>query len=137
MASLSSVGMMRMRMMSNLTDHAQRELDRIYTGGDDEMQTVSGIIKLLQVFSDMGHSGGSASVVIPWINELLQFHNLTPLTDDPKEWQGVWDHVYQSTRRGEAFSNDGGKTYYLLSERKKRNWRGKRTRKVMHRSIAA
>jgi hypothetical protein len=56
------------------------------------------------------------------INDLLQFKPLSALTDDPDEWvhheSDMWppDGVWQNKRHGEAFSHDGGKTYYLLSE---------------------
>lgn len=105
--------------MSNLVEHAKRELEII---GEDP-ETIAGYLKVIQAFADMGHSGGSAAVAIPVINELLQFNNLAPLTDDPKEWvhhnASVWGEeggVWQNCRNGEAFSHDGGKTYYLLSE---------------------
>lgn len=105
--------------MSNLVEHAKRELELI----GEEPETIEGYLNVIQAFANMGHSGGSASIAIPVIHELLQFKNLSELTDDPKEWihhspevfgeeQGVW----QSARNPEAFSNDGGKTYYLLSE---------------------
>ena len=104
---------------SNLVNHAKRELEII----GEEPEFVKGYLKLIQAFADMGHSGGSASVAIPVINELLQFKNLSPLTDNPDEWffhgPEMWDGengVWQNIRNGEAFSNDGGKTYYLLSE---------------------
>lgn len=100
---------------SNLVDHAKRELNLL----GEEPETVEGYIKVIRAFSDMGHSGGSASVAIPVINELLQFHNLRSLTDDPREWNQVEmgdEPCWQSNRRSEAFSYDGGKTYYLLSE---------------------
>lgn len=107
--------------MSNLVEHARRELKAL---GEDS-QTTEGLLKVVQAFADMGHSGGSASVAIPMIEKLLRFENLTPLTDDPEEWffhgSDVWGEepgVWQNTRNGEAFSKDGGKTYYLLSERK-------------------
>lgn len=103
---------------SNLVNHARRELQIL---GEDE-DTIEGYLRVIQAFADMGHSGGSAFIAIPTINELLQFKNLKPLTNDPTEWMfhdngtfppsGVW----QNTRNGEAFSHDGGKTYYLLSE---------------------
>lgn len=104
--------------MSNLVDHAKRELEIV---GEDP-ETISGFLRVVQAFADMGHSGGSASVAIPMLNELLQFKNLTPLTNDPEEWfyhdHTMWDGktgVWQNKRNGEAFSHDGGKTYYLLS----------------------
>jgi hypothetical protein len=102
--------------MSNLVEHARRELELI----GEEPETVNAYIKVIQAFDDMGHSGGSAFVAIPVIGDLLQLKNLKPLTNDPAEW---FDHseitgepFWQNIRNGEAFSYDGGKTYYLLSE---------------------
>lgn len=103
---------------SNLVNHARRELELL---GEDE-DTIIGYLNVIQAFSDMGHSGGSASIAIPVIHELLQFKNLRPLTNDPAEWyhhnaeMAGTDNCWQNIRNGEAFSNDGGKTYYLLSE---------------------
>lgn len=55
-----------------------------------------------------------------WLGRLLRFENLAPLTDDPGEWNNVSDmaghEMWQSRRCAEAFSSDGGKTYWLLSE---------------------
>ncbi len=104
--------------MSNLVDHARQELELI----GEEPETIEGYLKVIQAFADMGHSGGSAAVAIPTIKELLCFKNLSPLTDNPDEWfhheEGVWGEAgggWQNCRNPEAFSNDGGKTYYLLS----------------------
>jgi hypothetical protein len=105
--------------MSNLVEHARREL--ALCGNDDDFN--ESIIKAVEAFASYGHSGGSASVAIPMLNDLLQFKNLTPLTDDSSEWNIVDDDMqpdgvrcWQSNRNSEAFSTDGGKTYYLLSE---------------------
>lgn len=100
-----------------LVEHARRELSLV--GNDREFNEC--IIKAIEAFSSYGHSGGSASVAISMINDLLQFKNLTPLTDNVSEWNKISDTVsghpsWQSNRNSEAFSNDGGKTYYLLSE---------------------
>lgn len=104
---------------SNLMIHARRELELL----GEEPEIVDGYLKMIQIFVDMGHSGGSASIFIPTLNRLLWFKNLTPLTDDPDEWvhhtEEVWGEpggVWQNVRNGEAFSDDGGKTYTLLSE---------------------
>jgi len=104
---------------SNLVAHARYELQAI---GEDS-QTTEELLKVVQAFSDMGHSGGSAGVAIAMLNELLQFQNLSPLTDNPDEWlfhgADIWGAeggVWQNKRNGEAFSHDGGVTYYLLSE---------------------
>lgn len=107
--------------MSNLVEHARRELTAI---GYDE-DTMSGFINVVQAFAEMGHSGGSASIAIPTINELLQFKNLSPLTNDPEEWvhhtEEQWGEpggVWQNIRNGGAFSIDGGRTYTMLDDPK-------------------
>lgn len=116
---------------SNLVIHARRELSLL---GEDP-ETINGYLKIVAAFADMGHSGGSASVAIPTLAALLQYKNLKPLTDSPEEWVHVGDatpdspNVWQSSRNSEAFSNDGGKTYYLLSECNRRK------PKKMHDSI--
>lgn len=107
----------------SLVDHAKRELALL----DNDEDFNNAIIKSVEAFASYGHSGGSASYAIPLLNDLLQFKNISPLTDDPDEWTHIYDGdpmaappepgVWQSRRNSEAFSNDGGKTYYLLSER--------------------
>lgn len=105
--------------MSNLVEHARRELEII---GEDK-ETTKGLLKVIKAFSDMGHSGGSAAVCIPRITALLNYENLTPLTDDPEEWMEISSYLladtskslHQSIRNPAAFSEDGGKHYYLVS----------------------
>ena len=103
--------------MSNLVDHARYELELI----GEEPETITGLLKVLQAFADMGHSGMSATITIQMLDQLFQFKNLTPLTDNPDGWVqhaedlgGMW----QSTRDYEAFSTDGGKTYEILSDKR-------------------
>jgi hypothetical protein len=101
----------------SLVEHARRELELI----GEEPETVDWYCRVIAEFASAGHSGGSASVAIPTLHELLQFHALSPLTDDPTEWldrsemSGV--PLWQSIRDSTAFSEDGGKSYYLLAER--------------------
>ncbi|THA29226.1 hypothetical protein E6R18_25305 [Streptomyces sp. A1277] len=104
---------------SNLVAHARRELIIL----EEDRDTIRGLCKVVQAFADMGHSGGSAPHAIAYLERLLRFQPLTDLTDDPAEWldrhaEGRLNPVplWQSTRNSEAFSTDGGKTYYLLSE---------------------
>lgn len=98
---------------SNLIKHAKRELALI----DEEEWIVQGYLDMIEIFSKMGHSGGSASVFIPTLTRLLEFKNLSMLTDDPDDWIEVGPSMWQCRRNSEAFSEDGGKTYTLLSER--------------------
>jgi hypothetical protein len=108
--------------MSELVRHARHELELI----GEESETIEGYCRVIQAFADMGHSGGSASAMIPTLNALLQFKNLRPITNDPREWihisGEIWggkesEGIWQSNRNPEIFSTDTGKTHYILSER--------------------
>lgn len=117
--------------MSNLVEHARVELIRI----GEEPETIEGYLKVIQAFADMGHSGGSASVAVPVIIKLLQWKPLGKITNDPDEWifhnkntYGASEDLWQNKRNPAAFSNDAGKTYWLVDEVKKRSF-GKSKRK--------
>lgn len=106
--------------MSNLVEHARVELTRL----GEEPEIIEQYLRIIQAFADMGHSGYSAEVATLTLNNLLQFKNLMPLTNDPSEWEyhgpkisGHEGGLWQSKRNSEAFSENGGKTFYLLSER--------------------
>lgn len=102
--------------MSNLVDHARRELTRL----GEERDVIDWYCRVVAEFASFGHSGGSAMATIPVLHDLLQFRALTPLTDAPAEWEDRTAMssapLWQSTRNPEAFSEDGGKTYWLVSE---------------------
>lgn len=105
--------------MSNLERHARRELELI----GEERSTIDWYCRVVHEYSKFGHSGGSAAVTASVLDRLLRFQNLSELTDNPNEWmhisEDVWGQpggIWQNIRNSEAFSNDGGKTYYLLSE---------------------
>ena len=130
---------------SNLVAHARRELEivnsRAQPGDEYTQSDIDGFIKVIQAFADMGHSGGSAPYAIGIISDLLQFKPLAPLTDHPDEWHfhgeeqwGEKGGVWQNRRHGEAFSHDGGKSYYLLSEIQKGATADGRQR-IMHHSM--
>jgi hypothetical protein len=110
--------------MSNLTDHARTELTRIGMvddGTDDINATMTRhLLDMVAQFAEAGHSGASAEYARDLLHSLLAFKPLGPLTDDPAEWLNVSDmsgfEMWQNRRSSEAFSDDGGKTYWLLSE---------------------
>lgn len=104
-----------LEVRSPLVEHAKRELALINPDEEDDGWKES-IVKAIQGFCSYGHSGGSAAVAIQAIHDLLQQKNLTPLTDNPNDWIQCGPGVWQCRRNGEAFSHDGGKSYYLLSE---------------------
>lgn len=103
---------------SNLVKHARKELSLI----NEEPDIVTMYMRIVEAFSSYGHSGGSAAACIDVINKLLRFQPLTPLTNDPNEWMEVSeafggdDGMWQSLRDSEAFSDDGGQSYWLLRD---------------------
>lgn len=97
---------------SNLVLHARREIDLIGLPEKDRKL----LLDMVERFAQYGHSGGSAQWFIVTLTRLLQFENLMALTDNPNEWVQVAEDTWQCVRNPEAFSLDGGKTYYLLSE---------------------
>jgi hypothetical protein len=115
--------------MSNLVKHAETELMLI---GEDP-ETIKGLLKVVRAFASMGHSGGSASVAAVQLARLLAFENLAPLTDNPREWMlhepEMWSPPFwQNIRNSAAFSNDGGRTYWLVSDPVRKWPRRKRKR---------
>jgi hypothetical protein len=112
--------------MSNLEEHAERELRR--AGLFDEDADYGGklapaIMELIRIFAAEGHSGMSAAWSIQLFTRLASFKALTPLTDDSAEWFDVSDFggpsgkpMWQNIRQSSCFSEDGGKTYYDIDE---------------------
>jgi hypothetical protein len=105
------------------------------------------VMKLIEAFSGEGHSGYSAHLAASIFRDLSDWKPLTPLTDSPDEWNHIEEAMagrpdcWQSARRPDAFSNDRGKTYYLLDEkqawwRRALRWVRIDSRKT-HRSMAA
>lgn len=114
---------------SQLITHARRELQR--AGLFDEDSDYGGmlgtsVMKLIEAFDGEGRSGYSAMMAISLFRRLAQFQNLTPLTTDPEEWMNVSDmsgsEMWQSVRRSDAFSTDGGKTHYLLDDNPRKTY---------------
>jgi len=103
----------------DLLSHARTELASM----GEEPEIIEWYIGVLEKFVDLEHSGASLEITSNVLFRLMQFKNLTPLTNDPDEWLDVSaytkekDPVWQSKRNMEAFSHDGGETYYILSEK--------------------
>lgn len=128
--------------MSNLIKHANREFDllgyptltreQIRSKDTDLTQAWDAAIRkaaleIITMFAKQGHSGGSASTIIQITHQLMQYKPLSPLTNDPNEWHQIDNSMlinnepdtWQSIRNPEAFSLDGGKTFYILSQKRK------------------
>ena len=112
------------RVNEGLVDHAKREIALAGLSDSDcdyDGMIGQAVLELMETFAAQGHSGFSAQWVLDVFERLANWKALTELTNDPDEWNDVsemaaQDVMFQSCRNPEAFSHDGGKTYYLLSE---------------------
>lgn len=105
--------MVKVNLESNLVAHARRELELLGCDPED----IGYMIKIVQAFADVSPSGGQSAWMIGVLLKLLCYENLTDLTNDPSEWTEIEPNlIWQSCRRADAFSHDGGKHYYLLSQ---------------------
>lgn len=122
------------KSQSNIRDHAERELELLVNqpsateGPDDvmdeyEARVHQGVMELLEVFINQHHSGMSAQWTLALFRDLANFKALTPLTDNPAEWNEVGEGTWQSTRQSSCFSRDGGATHYDINE--KPSWWGR------------
>jgi hypothetical protein len=105
----------------SMVEYAESELRR--AGMFDEDADYGGelgscILETIKTFSKYGHSGGSAMISVEILNRLLRWRPLTPITSDPEEWTDRTEMsgrpMWQSKRRPDAFSEDGGQTWYYL-----------------------
>ena len=105
---------------SPLVAHARRELT--LAGLLDKDSDYGGMLgeaalQIVETFATQGHSGMSAFATVDIAQRLMSYEPLTPLTNDPAEWNHIADDMagrpdlWQSARKPDAFSNDGGLTY--------------------------
>ena len=109
--------------MSNLRNHALTEFKAagwMDENGvfEDEMQGMicEHVLKLIEMFSDEGHSGSTAPYTINMFKKLAMFKPLTPLTGKDDEWikhdYGV-EPKYQNKRLSSVFKDADGNAYNI------------------------
>lgn len=92
-----------------LTMHVRREIAMV-----DESAALD-CANVARVFALAGHSGGSAPIVIPWIQKALSWEPIAPLTGDEDEWCDVSEIMgracWQNKRFGRVFKEADGSAY--------------------------
>ena len=96
--------------MSNLVDHARRELE-LYGAFDEERDFYGGltgkaVLELVEVFAKQGHSGMSANIVRQLFNTVADYKPLGPLTGGDDEWNEIGSGVLQNNRCGRVFKEN-------------------------------
>jgi hypothetical protein len=105
------MGREKKTMTSPLDEHVERELALL----DLPEQTKVNMRIILSLYSAYGYFGRTEHEVPEKIMSLVKFKNLSPLTDDPEEWEQMQAGLWKNKRNGRAFSQNGGKTFYYLS----------------------
>jgi hypothetical protein len=113
--------------MSNLIKHAEAEFKAagwVDENGkfNDEMQEMicKHVLKLIEIFSEEGHSGSTAPYAINMFKRLANFKPIAPLTGEDWEWHDVSEYsgrttyqnrrcssVFKDGKDGEAYNIDG------------------------------
>lgn len=103
--------------MSNLVEHARRELELLGQTDEDPAFAASLVAAVAAFASYDGHSGGSASAAADMLSRLLRYEPLTPVTSDPDEWEDRSEisgtPLWQNRRDSRTFSTDGGATWHI------------------------
>lgn len=105
--------------MSNLRKHAMDEfrasgwVDENGKWTDDMQEDICNhVLKLLEVFSDEGHSGSTAPYTVDLFKKLAMFEPLVPLTGEDWEWVDVSGPsgytLWQNKRCGHVFKDENG-----------------------------
>jgi hypothetical protein len=105
--------------MSNLEFHARNEFRAAgWTDENgnfkDEMQEAicNDVLKLIEVFSEQGHSGTSATYAISLFKTLASFKPIVPLTGEDWEWGDVTElsgkTLWQNKRCSHVFKDNDG-----------------------------
>ena len=94
---------------TGLVRHVRSEIGRI------DSDVVLNCTNIARVFSLEGHSGGSASIVIPWIGKALSWEPIAPLTGDADEWvdqsEASGYPLWQNKRCSRVFKEADGTAY--------------------------
>ena len=110
--------------MSNLLKHAEIEFKAAgWTDEngkfDDEMQEAicTHVLKLIEIFSEEGHSGSTAPYAINLFQRLAMFKPIAPLTGEDWEWHDVSEYsgktTYQNRRCSSVFKDGNGEAYNI------------------------
>lgn len=81
---------------------------------NDEMQEdiCNHVLKLIDLFSEEGHSGSSAPYAINLFSRLAKFKPIAPLTGEDWEWHDTGHGVLQNKRASHVFKNiETGEAY--------------------------
>lgn len=98
---------------------AKKELELLGMDKDDAQL----ILIIVLSFMDLTATAfePDKDVYMDIIKTLVKGKNITPLTNNPQEWKQVTPTLWRNKRNNDAFSSDGGLSFWLTSERRSNN----------------
>lgn len=105
----------------SLSEHARSELQRAGEFDRDPIRAtvLMALVSVVDAFVSTGEL--SAVDLVDPLGLLLHHSTLTPLTDEPSEWAdrstATGRRLWQSRRNPNAFSHNGGASFFLLAEK--------------------
>lgn len=109
--------------MSSYVQHARRELQLAGEFERDPVYATTVLSAIAVLETLIGGDEVTSAIAREQIAVLLRSGTLSPLSDDPQEWAersaAAGRPLWQSTRNPFAYSEDGGRTYWLLADRKR------------------
>ncbi len=105
----------------SLLDHAWREL-RLSGTAQRDPELAAAVMTIVGVAAGLMRADAADPVDLAEpVARLLRNETLTPLSRDPGEWDDrsgpTGRALWQNRRNPKAFSEDGGRTYFLVHER--------------------
>lgn len=100
---------LRWAVNSNIVAHAKRELGPVEGKDGPDLWMHHHMLAMVRLFALEGHSGFSASIARQWLDKLLDFKPLGPLTGEAHEWTSheVLDgNSRQNKRCGQVFLDE-------------------------------
>ncbi len=110
----------------SLIKHAEFELRKaglFEANSDYDGKLGLAVLEIVKVFAAQGFSGYSAQMAAAYINKLVKFQVLSPITNNPEEWQEIDKDTWQSKRQPSLFSADAGLTYYDVDDKSRKTRR--------------
>src|SRR5699024_9882012 len=93
----------------DLVEYAKSELARIGRDEDGMQDAINkDILRIVEMFSNQGHSEYSADYALSILERLLRFKPITPLTGEDDEWDEISHGTQQNKRCPSVFRNADG-----------------------------
>lgn len=93
----------------SLVSHAKRELELYFP---DDPELVMCHVEIVSAFEAKAGQGVDVDILY----RLFRGHHLGEITDDPEEWYHISKGMWQSLRDPRVLSDDGGRTYYIMTD---------------------